>query len=564
MTVFSVKSKSNKTTIQTTKSSLRYLNPFRYFRILWNLLFGWMKDYNTYENTFFISLIVTIIMILFTIFFNQPVFSNNIMFDTATYLKFNYGYINKKKPTRLIYTVIAGHIFLLLCLYFVCFSKKRINPKVKLGLIILLVTAIIGLNLFGLYFIPMHCPFDLCEYQQPRNFKSETTMKQENYISFLASGDNQLWLDVSFPAFKPRKLKLSRKRSQNMVNNVNFINQIVDNLKILENTGDINKTVFEFEDETIRNLVINSASNMIGYITAGDCTNDSLDGRFLSTNTLGTYEYYFNNNPEDGGLLKTSTYECLGNHDYQQEFSYSNNEVNYKSNPTTLYYGNPTTNMILRRNKYRKYLVNSDQHGNYSCQFGKLRIIFLNVWPMEEKDRLYAGVPVNSLNYLKEDLAKKNSSTPWMIVTHFVLNNNEDNANPMEKFEEIYNSYSGNFKGFIYGHVHQPYIVMKKKGFKRGENRYGTSYLLPAPASVGSSRHNPQCTWDYRISYFVFNQYTDDLDCLEFKKNITTNKINVKLITPETLPTDLVQQQCYLCTDKEKDRPRSVTHCLHY
>ena len=131
MNVFAVKSKSNKTTIQKTKSSLQYLNPFRYFRILWNLLFGWMRKYGIYEKIFFISLIVTIIMILFTIFFNQPVFSNNIMYDTATYLKFNYGYINKKKPTRLIYTVIAGHIFLLLCLYFVCFSKKGLNPKVK-------------------------------------------------------------------------------------------------------------------------------------------------------------------------------------------------------------------------------------------------------------------------------------------------------------------------------------------------------------------------------------------------------------------------------------------------
>ena len=61
---------------------------------------------------------------------------------------------------------------------------------------------------------------------------------------------------------------------------------------------------------------------------------------------------------------------------------------------------------------------------------------------------------------------------------------------------------------------------------------------------------------------FINDEYSILND--QFKKNVKTNKINIKLITPETLPSDLVQQQCYLCTDKEIDRPRSVTYCLHY
>ena len=40
---------------------------------------------------------------------------------------------------------------------------------------------------------------------------------------------------------------------------------------------------------------------------------------------------------------------------------------------------NNVTKLINRRNKHRKYIVNSDENGNYCCDFGKLIIIPLGI-----------------------------------------------------------------------------------------------------------------------------------------------------------------------------------------
>ena len=504
-----------------------------------------------FSRIFTISLLLSLVFQSFTYFFNQPVFSNNIMFDTADYLKFTYGELNKKKWNALIPGVLLGHATFIRLLYYVCFQKKSI---VAIGTVIFFW---ILLHFFGLYYIPMHCPFGLCSYVDPMKESSYIPLgklQKSRFISFIASADNQIMLDVPFPLFNKKVLGYSRSRSRNMVNNVKYINSIVANLKKISK-GQLSDFIFDSQFE--QELVKKSAKSLIGYVTAGDCTQKSYDGRHLSVNAVGVYEHYYNNNPEDGGLLHTSTYECMGNHDYIQEFSYSKRGVSYTSKPDLLYYSNPTRNMIVRRNKNRKYIVNSDQFGNYSCMFGVLRVIFLNVWPMEESKKLYTGVPVNSLKYLKEDVKKKKKNIPWIIVTHFVLNNRWDNDNPMKKFEEIYLPYAHNFYGFLYGHVHQPYVVKKNKGTRKGENRYGISYLLPSPAVVGASMDNPECSWDHQLTLFVFDQVKHKLYCLGIEQN------KVKLMTSETLPTDPEQIRCYQCNPEEQKRDISVSRCLY-
>lgn len=527
---------------------------------MFSSLTHYWKGQNMYQKIYIITMLITMILFTFTLFFNQTVLSNNIMFNIRRYLQFNYGYINKNKLASLIPGVIILQTLLFKFLYTMTQSKIHKNRKIVTVSILLLLIIIV--NLASLYYIPMHCSLGLCKYKKPTNYKSLEQLRQDKYICFIGSGDNQIFLDVLFPWFNKDEYTNARERSVNIVKNVNYINEIVDNLKNIS-LHVKQEHPFVFENNVVKQLVYHSAPNLIGYITAGDCTHKSLDGRYLSTNVVGVYEYYFNNNPEDGGLLKTSTYECMGNHDYLQEFSYSRKGEDYESEPRAFYYDNPTSKMIVRRNKYRKYIVHSDAYGNYSCQFGTLRVLFLNVWPMEESMKLYTGVPVNTLQYLREDLEKKPKDTPWIIVTHFVLNNRKDDDNPMSTFGEILKPYEHNFKGFLYGHVHQKYLVKKKKGYKKGENRYGNSYLMPAPAAI-DNKNGPKCSWDQQLALFVYDQIEDELYALNVVKNIQTNKIHISLATTDTLPQEKELRQCFICTPKKRKRHITLTNCLHY
>lgn len=267
-----------------------------------------------------------------------------------------------------------------------------------------------------------------------------------------------------------------------------------------------------------RDLFKKSMSDeIIGVINPGDCTqfgeNDGSLRRII--NDIGSYEYAFNNNKEDNGLLNTSSYECLGNHDYHAEYN-KYHYFNFLDKLSKKILGNPLKSMQLRRNKNRKYIINSDDEGNYSCDWGDLHMIFINLWPSH--DKLEGAEPKKSIKFLEEDL-KIHGHKKWMIITHHIpIPDDEDdfkNVTSMKLFDKIYHKYQNTCLGGLVGHVH-----VFDLNYTQLNNNFKI-HLLPGPAAAYVN---------YRkftnIPYFIFDQKNQKMSLFK----IISEKINDKLL----------------------------------
>ena len=244
------------------------------------------------------------------------------------------------------------------------------------------------LILLLILFLPSHCPFNFCFYQPGLSYDF-------NYINFFGIGDIQ---NMHFTGNTNWKW---HNRIQATEFYIKAINQFTEDAKFIDIKSE-HKDIFK---EAMKD-------HFLGVISVGDCTQSGNNiGRF-SKNDIGAYEYAFNNNPEDKGMLKIPSFEVLGNHDY-----YENNDYFDFIKNLFLFEGNPFTNMQLRRNQKRKFIKRSDKYGNYSLDIKDLHIIFINVWPSHEK--LLNGNPNGSLEFLQQDL-KHNNNKNWILVTHYM------------------------------------------------------------------------------------------------------------------------------------------------
>lgn len=377
------------------------------------------------------------------------------------YLYFNYSNINKLKSGIL----ISSYIILCSLLIFLMNRYKNIYVYAICGLINIFLYILI------LYLLPQHCALNLCVY------KKNKEKPLNNIIGFIGIGDPQIDLRN-----KLRNIKLNSLVKQ--------INKFYDYIKLNDNSKFIfyenefrnipiklsldefnnitNNNIFSFSqfnrEETFnKEKIFNYAKdNIVGIFNTGDLTQNNKDGRFFSNSELNLYEYIFNNNPEDNGMLKLSNYECLGNHDYDKWEKF--------------YFDNPSKNVIKRRNKKRKYLVNKDNYSNYSCNFGDLHVVFLNLLPVElklnnqtyksnmyninddVKNNILDPKKTNSLNFLEADLAKfKNMDT--IIITHFL--NRFIEKEYERKFNNILKK-NKNIKLLLHGHYHSNKLIYYK------------------------------------------------------------------------------------------------------
>ena len=268
-----------------------------------------------------------------------------------------------------------------------------------------------------------------------------------------------------------------------------MVNLLVSKIKNSDNSNLI------FGKGTAEELFNNSKQNLIGLVNPGDIVQmTSAAGHMFKTNNLGIYEYFYNNNPEDKGLLNLSTYEVLGNHGYDPNYSFFAKFLNY-----------PAKKAIIRRNTKRKYIVNSDSNGNYSCDFGKIHMIFINLHLSEESMGDLSDKPKTNLKFLKDDLSKFHSKLnnttgthKWCIITHD-YNDEFNNGN----VSNIISNYKDNCVAILCGHVHPRKLILSYTFDKNDLNK--KSYILPSPAGGNNNE----------ITYFVFNNITGKFNTLK-------------------------------------------------
>lgn len=441
-----------------------------------------------------IELFITYIFCFF--FFNEKVKKIGII-TMKEYLYYNFGYINY--PKTIVFMIIF--IFILLLIYLI---KKIMKFKYKKTLLVINILTIQILLIFTLFYFSEHCIFKLCDYSKP----NKKDMSNENYISFIGIGDPQLDYDID-------NIPLAKNRIENNYNLIKHINQFTDYIK----KSDYNNIII---DEDTRTKLDDSKDNIIGLVHPGDMTQFGSPDGFtpFSSDILEMYEYFYNNNTEDKGLLNLDTYEIMGNHDYDTHTSHAK-----KIDLNRLTDNYPSRELLRRRNKYRKYIVNKDDNGNYSCNFGNLHVIFINIHlndtPLSYsednlKDKL-SDKPVGNLQFLKKDLEQfKNQK--FIIVTHY-YDNELNNTN----IQNIIDPYIDNMIMILYGHIHTPEyeltnILYKKNTYKK--------MRMPAPAF---EIQNKSPGYNYQFIYFIFDNYNSELKyySVDFKKG----KYNVNLIT---------------------------------
>lgn len=297
-------------------------------------------------------------------------------------------------------------------------------------------TAFNRLAIIGLYFVVIfvflahymaHCPFNMCWYSSPST--PDLTGKK---IAFLLTGDiqNHYYASDRYGVLWPR----------------------METAKVWRDA--LNRVKKEWKSTEFKDF------ELVGVISPGDCSQYNCDGRWFTCNNMGPYEYEWNMHPDDG-LLKIPHFETSGNHDYE-----------WDSNIFYSYRTNSVVSMLNRRNKKRPYIVNSDPHGNYSCDFDDLHMIFINVWPAKPERHLITGIPYGSLDFLKSDL-KKHGNKKWICVSHWIpfkknLLDGEDNIKsgltlPKRRGEEhsgwydfiqIMKEYGKNCVALLCGHMH--------------------------------------------------------------------------------------------------------------
>ena len=430
-----------------------------------------------------ISLITIIFIVFILCFFLQNylvvTFGKDVL-SMDEYLYFNYGYINYPKTIFFmagIFVILIGLVFLL---NYIFKKKIFISKAKKIILIIFISLSIISLLVFTAFFLPAHCGLNFCHYKEAKNVKSISSMESEQSISFIGIGDTQM---TYFAGDKT----LTRKRLKDNRQIIKMINLLVSKIKNNDNSNLI------FGNDTAKELFNNSKQNLIGLVNPGDIVQmTSAAGHIFNVNNLGIYEYFYNNNPEDKGLLNLSTYEVLGNHGYDPSYKFAK-FLNY-----------PAKKAIIRRNTKRKYIVNSDSNGNYSCDFGKLHMIFINLHLSEESMNDLSDKPKTNLKFLKDDLSKfhsklnNNTGTHrWCIVTHDY--NGEFSNNNISK---IISNYKDNCVAILCGHVHPRNLISRRFDNNDSSKK---SYILPSPAGGNNDE----------ITYFVFNNITRKFNTLK-------------------------------------------------
>jgi hypothetical protein len=381
--------------------------------------------------------------------------------------------------------------------------------------IFLVFFAILSFSLFIL--LPSHCPIGLCYYTNP----IDTDLSNIKYSNFFGLGDIQNLHHVH-QSTNPTDLKWHNRvyATELYIESINKFTEKIKNKDLtninIESLSEENKILF-------LNII---KENILGVISVGDCTQIGNNiGSLTGKNDVGAYEYAFNNNPGDNGLLNIPSFEVLGNHDYDSDFLLEkNNGFIAMAKYYLLFEGNPLVNMQLRRNKKRQFITNKDKYGNYALDLGDLHVIFINVWPSRE--RLLSGDPTGSLEFLENDL-KQNSNKSWIFATHYMPTVHssfdeliEKNNKPMkylEEFGKIYQKYKDNCLGVIYGHNH----VRKMRSF---DNIGLQHYNVPGPASYLSNIAETRESMNRKnieIPFFSF---------LKKEKKLKKFKINIKKI----------------------------------
>ena len=436
-----------------------------------------------------LTIIFIVVLLLITIFVNPILFIDNPILSYTDYLRYSFGYINTLKTSVLLSSSFIIEFILLFTLIKTIKTKFR-KRKLRIFLLVSQVLLIFFiLPVLILFYLPQHCSFNLCTYKE-ESYESIEDMKNKDYISFIGIGDIQLFLSDNF-----------ENRNSNILNLVNKLNLLISKIKNNDNSN------IEFRNDDARSLFENSKYNLIGVINPGDLTQTSYDGRFFSHNSLGLYEFLFNLSPKDKGLSKFYNYEILGNHDYQSKHGdFTIDKLLYNFLP------NNSKSLINRRNENRKYLVNKDENGNYSRDFGNLHIIFVNLH-LSSKD-LLTGKPDTNLNFLKGDLNKyhnqlnnkSNSKMRWGIVTH-----NYDGELELTHIYDIIKDYKKKLIVILSGHKHVVYPQIRQLNLLK-------TIILPSPAI--NEKLNT-----VRLLFFVYNNITSELNYLKIKIENNNNII---------------------------------------
>jgi len=383
------------------------------------------------------------------------------------------------------------------------------NIKTKINY--LLCFLLLSLALFIL--LPSHCPLGLCFYSNPKI----VNLKQTEYINFFALGDIQNLHHVHQTTEKDGLKWHNRIYATELY--INSINQLVEDMK-KNDTSNMNIDLNENQKNLFFKII---QEDIQGVINVGDCTQLGNNiGSMTGKNDVGAYEYAFNNNPGDNGLLNIPSFEVLGNHDYDI-LKDPEGWLGFAKN-LLLFEGNPLVNMQLRRNKKRQFITSKDKYGNYALDMGDLHIIFINVWPSNE--RLLNGDPTGSLEFLENDL-KLNPNKKWLFVTHFMpkvdksfdelINRHEETKRYLKEFGIIYEKYKENCLGVIYGHWHM-------RQMRYFENVGLQHYNVPGPASYLSK------IAETRESINKINIEIPLFSYIKSTKKLEKFKINIKKI----------------------------------
>ena len=431
-------------------------------------------------NKFIISnfLLYTTFLILIFIY---PLCTKSFDGTYIQQIKFFYSSINYlKAPFILIISIFAKFIIDQI-------DNIYIFSLLNLVLILLLIL-----------FLPSHCPFNFCFYQPGLSYDF-------NYINFFGIGDIQ---NMHFTKNNTNWKWQNRIKATDFY--IKAINQFTQDAEFIEIESEY-KDVFK---EAMKD-------HFLGVISVGDCTQSGNNIGRLSKNDIGAYEYAFNNNPEDKGMLKIPSFEVLGNHDY-----YENNDYFDFIKNLFLFEGNPMTNMQLRRNQKRKFIKRSDKYGNYSLDIKDLHIIFINVWP--SKEWLLNGNPIGSLEFLEEDL-KHNNNKNWILVTHYmprvknsfdeIIDINGKKKKYLSDFGFIYKKYP-NCLGVLYGHIH----VRKLYTFNNNGLQH---YILPGPASF-LDKNNLDIK-EIQIPLFIYKKSKLYVFRIMASKDTVSGKINFQI-----------------------------------
>lgn len=404
-----------------------------------------------------------------------------------------FGNINKPK----IITLILIIIFMIIIQIIAYSLEETIEESKYTKLFAVILTCFLYLILYYiiLFHYLRHCPFNYCHYSSPTTHN----LNEYTHINLFAIGDIQnLYGQNNSSNYKAR-----RTYTQYYIDS---LNQLMDKISKLDWTNiDFN------ENDEFKNILQNKP---IGLISPGDCCQFNSDGRLFDSDNLGHYEYSFNNNPGDNGLLNLPSYECLGNHDYDR--------LNSKQGSIRKWYyqfgTSPTILMQRRRNEKRGYLVNSDDYGNYSCNFGKLHAIFINVWP--SKERLLSGDPKGSLEFLESDLNKYNTYD-WILISHYIPNKKDfadeteetDHVTTLPEFSKIIKEFGNKCKGLFCGHKH-----LLSPSIKRDKNNI-LWCIMSGPAA-----HTTYEQDNIKIPFISYDQSTNKLTL--FRIDVTNLELN--------------------------------------